>query len=143
MYATASFGFTQGDNGWLMSEFAFMRGLFLIGIFPPVISWGRKWFQSRGSGKDIKEPEPENPATAIPTSPQQLDVPTVSQIEGEPVTLESAHDRESCAFDLFFLRWSLFVDGALTTIAAFATTKWHIYLGRVQSIGLWFLKRHY
>ncbi|RSL66669.1 hypothetical protein CEP53_003270 [Fusarium sp. AF-6] len=31
-------------------------------------------------------------------------------------------------FDLFFLRWSLVIDGALATIAAFATHRWHIYL---------------
>ncbi|KAL2679153.1 hypothetical protein Neosp_009915 [[Neocosmospora] mangrovei] len=31
-------------------------------------------------------------------------------------------------FDLFFLRWSLVIDGVLTTIAAFATHRWHIYL---------------
>ena len=38
MYATAAFDFDQADNGWLMSEFAFMRSLFLIFLFPRMIS---------------------------------------------------------------------------------------------------------
>jgi hypothetical protein len=32
-------------------------------------------------------------------------------------------------FDLIFLRYSLVVDGAFITMAAFATRQWHIYLG--------------
>lgn len=130
MYATAEFGFDQGDNGWLMSEFAFMRSLFLIFMFPPIISAGRKWFRSRSPEKVASIGEPDD-APAIPTSPQQFEAPAGPQAEQEPVQLKPSNERQSCAFDLFFLRWSLVVDGALTTIAAYATQGWHIYLGKL------------
>lgn len=130
MYATAEFGFDQGNNGWLMSEFAFMRSVFLIFMFPPIISRGRKWFQSMNPETGMANNQPDD-AAIIPTSPRQFEVPTGPLDEEEPVALEPAQERQSCEFDLFFLRWSLVVDGALTTIAAFATQKWHIYLGKL------------
>ncbi|OIW26943.1 MFS general substrate transporter [Coniochaeta ligniaria NRRL 30616] len=126
MEATASFGFTQADNGWLMSGYAFMRSLFLVFMFPRIISWGRKWFASRGERVDTKdEPEEEE---SIPTEPQEFGAGVVNQAEGEPVPPEPLHEHENSTFDLFFLRWSLVVDGLLTTGAAFATKGWHIYL---------------
>ncbi|KKF96335.1 Major Facilitator Superfamily protein [Ceratocystis platani] len=47
MYATAVFDFSQGDNGLLMSEFSFVRSLFLIFVFPRIISYGRKRYAPR------------------------------------------------------------------------------------------------
>lgn len=41
----------------------------------------------------------------------------------------SEEDQTACHFDLFFLRWSLLVDGVLTAGAALATQSWHVYLG--------------
>jgi hypothetical protein len=126
MYATAVFEFNQADNGWLMSEFAFMRSLFLVFIFPSIIDRGRKWFVARDVLAIPKEEEPPG----LPVSPGEFDAPMGTQTDEEPLVLEPARaDREACAFDLFFLRWSLVVDGALTTVAAFATRGWHIYLG--------------
>lgn len=127
MYATAEFGFNQSDNGWLMSEYSFMQSFFLILIFPRLIDQGRKWFLSDRSTAS-RDAEPSQ--TDIPVSPELFDAPTGAQTAEEPVILKPAGDSpRACAFDLFFLRWSLVVDGALTTIAAFATRRWHIYLG--------------
>lgn len=127
MYATAVFDFNQANNGWLMSEFAFMRSIFLIFIFPRVISWGRNWFKTRGIGDDSKEEADD--ADDFPDEPENILVPTASQNENEPVTAGPLQEHENSEFDLFFLRWSLLVDGLLTTLAAFATKGWHIYLG--------------
>jgi len=44
------------------------------------------------------------------------------------VPTEPLQEDEDTTFDLFFLRWSLVVDGVLTTGAAFATKGWHIYV---------------
>ncbi|KAK0614381.1 major facilitator superfamily domain-containing protein [Immersiella caudata] len=133
MYATAVFQFHQSDNGWLMSEFAFMRGFFLIFLFPPIISKGRRWYLARhpeqASSSRISDPRDDvEVSDEIPTRPEQLEAPVGSFPDEEPVVAEPAKEDECSGFDLFFLRWSLVVDGLLTMGAAFATKSWHIYL---------------
>lgn len=131
MYATAVFEFQQGDNGWLMSGFAFMRAAFLILLFPRIISWGRKWYLSQGQTdrpREARQTEPHSPSR-LATNPEELEVPIGSFAEEEPVCAAEVDKDEGTAFDLFFLRISLAVDGVLTMCAAFATESWHIYLG--------------
>ncbi|KAH7307984.1 major facilitator superfamily domain-containing protein [Stachybotrys elegans] len=127
MYATAVFEFKQADNGWLMSEFAFMRSLFLIFLFPRLISAGRRWWS-----KDTPQPA-EQDAEACPnpltTSPSHFETLPGEQVAEEPIeSPKSEHDGKDQEFDLVFLRWSLVVDGVLTAMTAFATQGWHIYL---------------
>ncbi|KAK0638947.1 major facilitator superfamily domain-containing protein [Cercophora newfieldiana] len=133
MYATAVFQFRQSDNGWLMSEFAFMRGLFLIFLFPGIISKGRRWYLRRhpeeaGGSADEAQGGDSRTVDEIPTRPEQLDAPVGSFPDEEPVVPNPAKEDEGTGFDLFFLRWSLVLDGFLTMGAAFATKSWHIYL---------------
>lgn len=175
MYATAAFEFDQGDNGWLMAEFAFVRGFFLILLFPPIIAWGRKFMASRGAKvsngdqevgeatvetgtEQLNESTPEEAAGGsninsrgttivendaedadeasklLTTDPGNFDMPAGEQVDQEPITLvnsnTSTKEKVSPVFDLVFLRWSLVVDGSMTVIAAFATQRWHIYLGK-------------
>ncbi|KAF4341680.1 major facilitator superfamily transporter [Fusarium beomiforme] len=126
MYATAAFNFSQGDNGWLMSEFAVMRSLFLILLFPRIIAWGRgRIIRSEPSSDDEAEEAPQH----IPTEAGEFDATLGEQTDHEPYEAVSSNkEDEGCLFDLVFLRWSLLVDGLLTTVAAFATKPWHIYL---------------
>ena len=131
MYATAAFEFDQADNGWLMAGNAFMRAVFLIFIFPRIISAGRIWF-----ARLMRKPEqaaasaPEPPCDeALPTDPREFDATIGTQSEEEPVIPKPVDEKVAYEFDLFFLRWSLVVDGALTAGAAFATQGWHLYLG--------------
>lgn len=132
-YATAAFDFSQADNGWLMSGYAFMRSIFLIFLFPRIISRGRRWFAAREHTRQHHAALKSQPAEdgldeAIPTHPEEFGAGVASQAEGEPVDPPHLRDRdEDCRFDLSFLRWSLLVDGALTTGAAFATRGWHVY----------------
>ncbi|KID82831.1 Major facilitator superfamily transporter [Metarhizium guizhouense ARSEF 977] len=134
MYATAEFSFNQADNGWLMSEFAIMRSIFLLFMFPPIISWGRRRITRRGarvsqSAATEEDGNAEAPLGHIPIDPGEFDATVGQQADQEPVQLSMVQDdREASKFDLVFLRWSLVVDGALTTVAAFATQRWHIYL---------------
>ncbi|RFU79640.1 hypothetical protein TARUN_2581 [Trichoderma arundinaceum] len=131
MYATAAFDFDQADNGWLMSEFAFMRSIFLILIFPRIISFGR-YLVKRTPDSAPEDTDDSSISTAddqLPTEPGEFDAATGEQTDIEPTKpVAPAHHREVGLFDLIFLRWSLVVDGALTTVVAFATKKWHIYL---------------
>lgn len=122
MYATTVFHFDQSDNGWLMSGNALMRAFFLIVLFPRIISVGRKWYSNRYE-TETKNDEP------LPTEPQDFDAPTGTQGAREPVVPEATYDSAAYGFDLFFLRWSLLVDGIMTASAAFATQGWHAYLG--------------
>lgn len=140
MYATAEFEFDQSENGWLMSEFSFVRSLFLILLFPPAINIGRRLWSGATAAEaaDAAPPRREDSdgsSTAhdddLPTSPREFDV---SSLPGDPEPIKPPPPSNSdtgnvYTFDLVFLRWSLVVDGALTTIAAFATKPWHIYLG--------------
>lgn len=129
MYATAAFDFDQAQNGWLMSEFSIMRSIFLIFMFPRIISLGRRWKSPESSAAE--EDTDDTESGEWPTSPGQFDAAPGEQTENEPIKAPHAsHDRSLYLFDLVFLRWSLVVDGALTTVAAFATKPWHIYLGK-------------
>lgn len=135
MYATAEFSFNQADNGWLMSEFAIMRSIFLLFMFPPIISWGRRRITRRSARVSqpaaTEDGNAEAPLGHIPIDPGEFDATVGQQADQEPVQLPMVQDdREASKFDLVFLRWSLVVDGALTTVAAFATQRWHIYLGQ-------------
>lgn len=147
MYATAYFDFTQADNGWLMSGNALMRSFFLFFIFPQIITWGRRWFVA--SWKKGVEPsqaaskqngtrrasEAADGLSRVPSRPEQMEAPMAgNQVDEEPLSPSQHGDsaeeeRVACRFDLFFLRWSLLVDGILTAGAALCTQKWHIYLG--------------
>ena len=107
-------------------------------MFPRIISVGRQWFKKTSGvvhGNNGTAPELVKDDDPIPTSPAQFEVPVGSNAGDEPVVppprdpTSEVDPSHICAFDLFFLRWSLIVDGALTTVAAFATQKWHIYLG--------------
>ncbi|KAJ3547594.1 hypothetical protein NM208_g1441 [Fusarium decemcellulare] len=128
MYATAAFDFSQANNGWLMSEFAIMRSFFLILLFPRIIAWGRGRVSSKtesNAGSDTDETESPHLATTA----GEFDATLGEQADHEPYEApNSKKDDDGCLFDLIFLRWSLVVDGALTTVAAFATRSWHIYL---------------
>lgn len=139
MYATAAFDFDQADNGWLMSEFAFMRSIFLILLFPRIINSGRHLMKRTSSPapEDSDDSSISTADTQLPTEPGDFDIAAGEQTDVEPTKpLSSAHHREVGHFDLIFLRWSLVVDGALTTVVAFATKRWHIYLGRFITIEL-------
>lgn len=155
MYATAAFSFDQSSNGWLMAEFALVRGIFLILVFPPIIDWGRRIWKTPST--TTKSPTTNTTSSSTNTnnyntinggangSTNGNDSPDQGQFPTSPSAFESASNpngpsdlepvkpppvtaRESYHFDLVFLRWSLVVDGALTTVAAYATAPWHIYL---------------
>ncbi|KAL3479135.1 hypothetical protein BJX99DRAFT_255911 [Aspergillus californicus] len=114
MYATAVFNFQPTENGYLMATNSLIRGIFLIFLFPKIISAGRRWYSMKDgtSSTPIATPpvagilpEPEPPKPVIP----------VGRKNGQE-------------FDLLFLRWSLLIDGLATAYTAFATVGWQIYI---------------
>ncbi|KAH6603713.1 MFS permease [Trichoderma cornu-damae] len=131
LYATAAFDFDQSDNGWLMSEFSFMRSVFLIFLFPRIISFGRYLVKRTPSSapEDADDSSISTEGDQLPTEPGEFDAAAGEQADIEPTKpVPSGRHHEASHFDLIFLRWSLVVDGALTTVVAYATKRWHIYL---------------
>lgn len=120
-----------------MSEFAFVRGLFLILIFPRIIGAGRNYFARRKNLTPPKADEVESPSETTPlyTEPSAIEAPTASQLVQEPViSKKPIKDYTTGRFDLVFLRYSLVVESMMTSIAAFATKPWHIYLGLLTCV---------
>jgi MFS family permease len=124
MYATSAFNFGTTENGALMFGNALIRGLFLILVFPRVISSGRAWF----SGTNRKPPSSEE--VIIPTEPEEFEVPAGQDAPLEPVNPPGTKDEaDGIEFDLLFVRWSLLVDSVVTAIAGFSTQGWQAYMG--------------
>ncbi len=127
MYSMTVFKFKPTDNSILIAVNNLIRGVFLIFIFPRIISSGRRWFKSSNDASTSPEPILD---TDIPTEPQDFDPVPGTLSNQEPTKPPPPVDElEGGAFDLFFLRWSLVIDGVLTASAACVTQSWHIYLG--------------
>jgi hypothetical protein len=130
LYATEALGFNQADNGLLMSEFSFVRSTFLIFIFPRLIRWGRKAisFGHTGSIPNVEVSVDDSCSIlSVPIS-TTMDASESSNGENSGLTM-CGEEIDGSHFDLVFLRYSLVVDAIFTTLAAFASRPWHIYLG--------------
>jgi MFS family permease len=129
MYATDAFGFTPNENGWLISVNCLVRGLFLTLAFPEIISRGRKWLDRRNQSK---EPAPSHlkGSDYLPSSPAHLaSVPGVNNDETEPIDPPPpSTEAETYAFDLFYIKLSLVMDGILTAGATFTNQGWQMYV---------------
>ncbi|KAH8889077.1 MFS general substrate transporter [Thozetella sp. PMI_491] len=127
MYAMNRFGFRPAENGSLMALNFVARGIFLMVVFPAIISSGRAWFARTEEGRKTAL---ESQGEGIPTQPADFDPPPGGVLpEQEPAEVLKPVELESGqAFDLFFLRWSLVVDGVMTALAGLISSGWQIYL---------------
>ncbi|KAI1125569.1 major facilitator superfamily transporter [Nemania abortiva] len=125
MYSMTAFKFTSTNNSLLMSVNCLVRGLFLMFVFPRIISVGRLAFKT----SDLPGPDTP-PDTPFPTEPHDIDpFPPTGEDQEEPTKPpKPVTITQGAGFDLFFLRWSLLIDGIVTTSSAFATQGWHMYL---------------
>jgi hypothetical protein len=127
MYSTAAFNFLPSENGYLMAANSLIRAIYLIFLFPKIISAGRKRFSLASQdfpNQTSSQPCPEAATDSAPTNG------TLSEQSGVmDGTVDSGNSGRG--FDILFLRWSLVADGLLTACTAFATKGWHIYLGRL------------
>jgi hypothetical protein len=126
MYSTDVFGFGTTENGYLISLYALIRGLFLTLAFPKIISAGREWVSdqeklkgSAGSPQNATTPEYPTAAAAV----------QAMENDEEPLVQSKRNDEEETfAFDLIFTKYSLIADGILTGAASFVAKGWQIYL---------------
>ncbi|KAF1988875.1 MFS general substrate transporter [Aulographum hederae CBS 113979] len=132
MYATDVFHFGTAENSYIVSLNSLIRGLFLTLAFPRIISVGRKWMDKRHKSKYNKgNQEEEN--QSIPDLPADIaslaGVPSLPENEEEPIEPPKlANEEETFTFDLLFTKYSLIVDGVLTTAATFIGQGWQLYL---------------
>lgn len=144
MYATDIFGFKTSENSELISLNFVVRASFLTFAFPLIISTGRNWLDKRQgkvrfSQRSEDEAKQDN-EDEIPTDPDRLAPSALPAGEAnadepdEPLrrtsTSQSNKDREneSFAFDLLFTRYSLILDGILTSLATFVAQGWQMYI---------------
>lgn len=130
MYSMAAFEFTSTNNSLLMSVNCLVRGIFLMFVFPQIISFGRNVYKKTdaslpGTPDDSPLPTHAHDIDPLPAVVADQEEPTKPPM---PVTMT-----QGAGFDLFFLRGSLLIDGIITASSAFATQGWHMYLGMYLS----------
>ncbi|KAI8964325.1 MFS general substrate transporter [Daldinia sp. FL1419] len=125
MYATSEFNFGTSENGYLMFGNAAIRGIFLLLMFPKIISSGRAWFNGTPEPAETREHRVGN---SIPVNPGDFEADGVGEVPQEPIQPVEDEEDSGTGFDLFFVRWSLVVDSIVTAIAGFSTEGWQVYL---------------
>lgn len=129
MYATSEFNFGTTENGYLMFGNSAIRGIFLLLMFPKIISVGRIWFNGTSASAETRYTESES---HIPINPEDFEVVEGGEVPQEPVQAPDPDEEDSgTGFDLFFVRWSLVIDSMVTFFAGFSTNGWQVYLGKL------------
>ena len=132
MYATDVFGFGASDNSKLISLNFIIRATYLTFAFPAIILTGRKWLDKHREKKKVHESSKaeadQDSETMLPAEESNADEP--GEALGRTTTSQSskAERNESFAFDLFYTRYSLILDGVLTSLATFTTQGWQMYV---------------
>ncbi|KAI0536453.1 hypothetical protein GGR58DRAFT_514583 [Xylaria digitata] len=128
MYATSVFHFDTTENGYLMFGISLIRVLFLLVIFPKVVTEGRVWFNG-GTQQEERAKRHHNGDGNVPTNPEDFAVADGGEVPQEPVQSPDLDEEDlGTGFDLLFVRWSLVVDSLVTLFAGFSFDKWQVYL---------------
>ncbi len=128
MYAASIFHFNTTENGYLMFGISLIRGLFLLFVFPKIITEGRIWFNG-GSQQDERLESHPNDDGAVSTNPEDFVLADEGEVPQEPVQSPDLDEEDSgTGFDLLFVRWSLVVDSLVTLFAGFSSAGWQVYL---------------
>ena len=132
MYATSEFNFRTTENGYLMFGNSLIRGLFLLLMFPKIITSGREWYNRTPHTCHEAHSRREGDGDGIPTHPEDFDIAESGvEVPQEPVQAPEAEEEDSgTGFDLFFVRWSLVLDSLVTFFAGFSSHGWQVYLGK-------------
>ncbi|WWC59317.1 uncharacterized protein I303_101868 [Kwoniella dejecticola CBS 10117] len=122
LVGTDVFDFTPSESGMMLSGNLLIRAFFLSICFPRIITYGRRLISHR---KDVptgaaRDEHPERPIEA--EEPDDIGAPREDQAR-QPTDVQ-----HGSTFDLYFLRWSIFVDGLLTGLTTLSTQGWHLYL---------------
>ncbi|KAI1336474.1 hypothetical protein F5Y15DRAFT_393843 [Xylariaceae sp. FL0016] len=126
MYGTSEYNFGVTENGILMFGNSSIRGLFLLFMFPKIISVGRNWFNKTSAWAPHSRKHDDR---ELPTAPGDFGVAEGLEVQQEPIQAPEVDEEDSGnEFDLFFVRWSLVVDSLVTFLAGFSSQGWQVYL---------------
>ena len=123
MYAQDVFDFGSKSSSYMASSHLFLRGVFLVFLFPRFIKLGRSWTEKR-SRLDASR---LTSGTATPSERAQL-ANAMQDEQDQDIIPPKPADEETFDFDLIYTRFSLLMDGALTFGATFVSKGWHMYL---------------
>ncbi|KAI0206976.1 major facilitator superfamily transporter [Astrocystis sublimbata] len=147
MYATSEFHFNTTENGYLMFGISSIRGLFLLFLFPKIITAGRAFFNGKTT-----QPQDENTERQLvngevtPACPEDMGTAGAGggggeeEIEEEEALLQRGPEHErneeeeedtGTGFDLMFVRWSMAIDALVTLLAGFSSAAWQVYLAGI------------
>ncbi|KAJ7644673.1 hypothetical protein FB45DRAFT_1116340 [Roridomyces roridus] len=127
--ATNQYGYEPADNGYMMSTNSLSRAVFLTFAFPRIIDAGRRWFASEGKGIEDSSKSAwwESGKSSASDAAALLPGDAENPERGVESPISAAVDKtHGSGFDLEFLRWSMVVDAALTSLVAFNSKSWHI-----------------
>jgi len=130
MYATDVFDFGTQSNSILVSSSFFLRGVFLVAVFPRLITYGRNTLKKRRGARAVVVNDADTQALERVLSTEQGRRGSAIQNEDDQDVMVVKPDAELIAydFDLVFTRFSLLVDGIITCGAAFVSEGWQMYL---------------
>jgi hypothetical protein len=121
-----------------------IRGIFLIFMFPKIISVGREWLNGP-SEKTHHASITNGHEDDVPTDPRDFPASPIGEVPQEPIKAPDAENGDGdededvgTAFDLLFVRWSLVMDAIVTMIAGFSSQGWHVYMGQSRPCDLLF-----
>ncbi|WVF69934.1 hypothetical protein IAT40_004718 [Kwoniella sp. CBS 6097] len=122
LVGTDAFGFKPGQSGMMLSGNLLVKAFFLSICFPRIITYGRRLLSHRTDipSSAATDEHPESPLEA--EEPDDVGAPREDQARTPTDVLHGS------TFDLYFLRWSIFVDGLLTGLTTLSTKGWHLYL---------------
>lgn len=130
MYATDIFDFGTQSNSILVSSSFFLRGLFLVGVFPRIITYGRNVLKNRRHARAAVINNADPQALERVLSTEQGREGSAIQNDADLDVMAVKPDSELIAydFDLVYMRFSLLMDGIITCGAAFVSQGWQMYL---------------
>ncbi|OCF37391.1 hypothetical protein I316_00512 [Kwoniella heveanensis BCC8398] len=122
LVGTDAFGFMPGQSGMMLSGNLLVKAFFLSICFPRIITYGRRLLSHRTDvpSSAASDEHPETPLEA--EEPDDVGAPREDQARAPTDVLHGS------TFDLYFLRWSIFVDGVLTGLTTLSSKGWHLYL---------------
>ncbi|ORY30984.1 major facilitator superfamily domain-containing protein [Naematelia encephala] len=123
LVGTNVFGFLPAESGYMLSLTLLVKSMFLSILFPRIISAGRRFISHNPSLPPAEAAEEDRPDFA-----EEADPPATDQVAQHDAPRAAADVPHGSKFDLYFLRWSIFLDGLLTACVALSTHGWHLYV---------------
>ncbi|CAD6580355.1 MAG: hypothetical protein TREMPRED_002714 [Tremellales sp. Tagirdzhanova-0007] len=126
LFAQNRYAFRPVQSGLMLSLTLLVKAFFLSICFPRIISSGRRWLsRSSTSSPTVRSTadRPDDPSQSDPTD-------AISSVTHDSA-ISPVDARHGSTFDLFFLQWSIFLDGVLTALVTLSSRGWHMFIAAI------------